>query len=525
MKASIFRTHPLAAAILFFLVRAILPLSSAACFQLEPGASPLARAQSTLVGSRPHDQSPGPPADLLALDVPVQDESWRKQPPPPRSSLPLHLPPVHQTTLPNGLTLLLIEDHRTPVVTFEIAVPVGEVNDPPHQTGLAEATADLLTEGAGALSSQDLAREVEAMGGRIASSSNPDYSEVSASVLAGNASRMIEILGDVLLRPTFPEQEVALYKSTRLDRLTVERQDPAFVVAEQFDKVIYGPHPYSASAPTPESVSAMTRSRVREFYDAGFGPDGSYIVAVGDFDQSEMESKLRSVFSGWRARPRPAATVPAPAPRTEKTIYLVDRPGSDQADIRIGNLAIKRSAPDLIPLMVANAILGGGTSSRLFLDLREQKGYTYDVSSSLAALKQYGTFFGATETRNEVCSQAIQGMLAQFDRIRREKVSAEELQNAKNYINGNYSLLLSTQTGLANQIVHTRLLGLDQDFLQNMRAKVEAVTIDQVMQAARNYILIDHPAIVVVGDAAKLKKSLDPIAPVVISHPEEPSQK
>ena len=524
MKSSIFRTHPLAAAILFFLVRTILPLSSAAGFQLEPGASPLARAQSTSVDSRPHDRSPGP-ADFLALAVPLQDESWRKQPPAPRSSLPLHLPRVHQTTLPNGLTLLLIEDHRTPVVTFEIAVPVGEVNDPPHQTGLAEATADLLTEGAGALSSQDLARDVEAMGGRIASSSNPDYSEISASVLAGNASKMIEILGDVLLHPTFPEQEVALYKSTRLEKLTVERQDPAFVVAEEFNRVIYGAHPYSASAPTPESVSGMTRSRILDFYNTGFGPDGSYIVAVGDFDQSGMESSLRAIFAGWTRRPSPAGIFPAPPTRSERTIYLVDRPGSDQADVRIGNLAIKRAAPELIPLMLANVILGGGTSSRLFLNLREQKGYTYDISSSLAALKQYGTFFGATETRNEVCGQAIQGMLAEFDRIRKEKVSAEELQNAKNYINGNYSLLLSTQAGLASQILHTRLLGLDQDFLENMRSRVEAVTVDQVMQAAHKYILVDQPAIVVVGDAAKLKKSLEPIAPVVTSHPGLASQK
>jgi zinc protease len=427
--------------------------------------------------------------------------------------------------LPNGLTLLLIEDHRTPVVTIEIAVPVGDVNDPPRQTGLTEATADLLTEGAGNLSSQDLAREVEAMGGRISSSSTPDYSEISASVLAGNTRRMIEILGDVVLHPTFAEQEVALYKSTRLERLTVERQDPAFVVAEEFNKVIYGAHPYSASAPTPESVSGMTRSRIRDFYDASFGPGGSYIVAVGDFDQSGMESGLRSIFERWKGRPRPAGTFPAPPARTEKTIYLVDRPGSDQADIRIGNLAIKRSAPDLVQLLIVNAILGGGTSSRLFLNLREQKGYTYDVSSSLAALKQYGTFFGATETRNEVCAQAIREILAEFDRIRKEKVSAEELQNAKNYINGNYSLLLSTQAGLANQALHTRLLGLDQDFLQSMRSKVEAVTAEQVMQAARDYVQIDHPAIVVVGDAAKLKKDLEPIGPLIISRPDSASQK
>src|SRR5262249_24960124 len=149
-------------------------------------------------------------------------------------------------TLPNGLTLVVVEDHRAPIVTFEMAVPVGEVNVPPRQTGLAEATADLLTEGAGGLTSHQLATKVEKLGGRISSSSSPDYSQISATVLAENAGRMIEIAGDALLRPSFPEEEVALYKNTRLEKLTVERQDPAFIVTEEFNKIIYGSHPYSA---------------------------------------------------------------------------------------------------------------------------------------------------------------------------------------------------------------------------------------------------------------------------------------
>jgi zinc protease len=451
---------------------------------------------------------------------PAVDETWRRRPPAPKPSGILKLPPAREIKLPNGLTLILVDDHRAPIVTIDVAVPVGELNDPPRMTGLAEATADLLTEGAGRLTSKELTRDVERLGGRISSSSSPDYSEVSATVLAENVGQITEIVGDVLLRPTFPEEEVALFKDTRIEKLTVERQDPAFVVSEEFNKIIYGAHPYAPSAPTPESVSAMTRSSIHEFYDSNYGPDGSYLVSVGDFDPVTMESRLRSIFGGWRARPKAPAAFTSPPLRSEKTIYLIDRPGSDQADIRIGNLALKRSAPDFFPLMIANTILGGGTSSRLFLNLREQKGYTYDVSSSLVALQHYGTFFGATEARNEVCAQAITEILAEFDRIRKEKVPAEELQNAKNYIYGNYSLLLSTQAGLADQIMRSRLLGLDPDFLQTMRSRVESVTADQVMDAARRYILADRPAIVVVGDAARLKKPLESLAPIVVSRGE-----
>jgi zinc protease len=498
------------------LFRPGIPLSCSASCQLAPDSAPRTGAQESDHGANPQ-LAPGP-ASLSGIPQSASDETWRSHPPPPKPSGPLRLPPARETRLPNGLTLVLVADHRAPIVTVDVAVPVGEVNDPPGQTGLAEATADLLTEGAGHLSSHDLAREVERLGGRVSSSSSPDYSEVSASVLAENAGPMIEIVADILLRPLFPQQEVALYKNTRIEKLALERQDPAFVVSEEFNRIIYGAHPYSASAPTPESISAMSRSSIQDFYQANYGPEGSYLVAVGDFDPILIEARLRSILGAWRQPPpRSPGAFPPPPARTEKTIYLVDRPGSEQADIRIGNLAIKRSAPDFIPLMIANTILGGGTSSRLFLNIREQKGYTYDVSSSLAGLKQYGTFFGATETRNEAVALAIKEILVEFDRIRSDNLSVQELQSAKNFINGEYSLLLSTQEGLANQVLRTRLLGLEQGSLEAMPSRVEAVTADQVRQAARSYILADRPAIVVVGDAATLKKALESLAPVVVS--------
>src|SRR6516225_4113501 len=158
---------------------------------------------------------------MCCVMPPTQQETWRSHPPAPRPSAPLKLPPARQIRLPNGLTLVLVEDHRAPIVTIDIGVPVGDVDDPARQTGLAEATADLLTEGAAGLSSHQLAAEVEKLGGRISSSSSPDYSEISATVLADSVGRIIEILGDVLLRPAFPDEEVALYKSTRIEKLTL----------------------------------------------------------------------------------------------------------------------------------------------------------------------------------------------------------------------------------------------------------------------------------------------------------------
>ncbi|MGA9770769.1 MAG: pitrilysin family protein, partial [Blastocatellia bacterium] len=215
-----------------------------------------------------------------------------------------------------------------------------------------------------------------------------------------------------------------------------------------------------------------------------------------------------------RATKQPASVPPRPPARH---VYLIDRPGSEQADFRVGNLAVARSDADYFPLLVANAVLGGErTGSRLFMNLREQKGYTYDVYSAVSAQKRGGTFFGGSATRTEVTLLAIQEMIVEFSRLRDEEVSAQELQNAKNYLTGSFSISLSTEGGIADEILQIRLLGLSADYLKTYRARIEAVTAIDVQRVARKYILIDRPTIVVVGDAAKLKEALPVLGPITV---------
>ncbi|HYV07721.1 MAG TPA: insulinase family protein, partial [Blastocatellia bacterium] len=228
-----------------------------------------------------------------------------KQAPSPAPARPFKLPATSQITLDNGLTIVLVEDHRVPLVTIDAGVPLA----PPRAAGaaalanyvaLAESATELLTEGAGSLTGSELAREVESLGGRIASSVNEDYAELSAVVVSENAPRMIEIFADVMLRPAFAQSEVALYKSGRVERLKVQRQEPAFLVDEMFDKVVYGSHAYSLSAPTPQAVRAVTRPRIERFYKSNFTPAGSVIVVVGDFDSSSTGKALRKLFEVWK---------------------------------------------------------------------------------------------------------------------------------------------------------------------------------------------------------------------------------
>lgn len=448
-------------------------------------------------------------------------EAWRKQPPKPGATRPFKLPAVREITLDNGLTLVSIEDHSSPIVTILVGVSLdisqGNIDELTNQIALAEATAELITEGTGSRTSEQVAREVETLGGRLSSSANSDYAEVAISVVAENADRMMDLLGDVLLRPAYPDSEVALYKRNRIQNLVVQRQDPAFLVEEQFDRVIFGPHPYAISAPTPASIDRLDREKIVDYYKSNFGPRGSVAIIAGDFNAGRMEAKAREVFAEWRGSQRePAELRPSiePPRPTERRVYLIDRPGSEQADFRIGSVAVRRGDPDYIALQVVNAVLGSGTSSRLFLNIRERKGYAYDVFSSISALRQAGTFYGGAETRTAVTVLAIKDMLAEFDRLRTAQVPPQELQSAKNYLSGLFSLTLSTQGGVAERVLQTYMLGLGRGYLETYRARIEAVAAEQVQQAARKYLLTDRPAVVVVGDASKLAKDLKAIGPV-----------
>jgi zinc protease len=435
-------------------------------------------------------------------------EAWRRHPPVPAPASPFKLPALREVKLDNGLALVLIENHRVPMVSMSLGISAGGVNDPENQAGLSEAVASLLNDGAGNRSSLQLARAIETLGGQLSVSANDDYTEVYGSVVAENLEPMLELFGDIILHPTFPEEEVALYKKNRIEGLKVQRQEPSFLVSERFNLAIYDKHPYGVTSPTPEAIEVMDRSKIENFYKTWYTPNGSTLVITGDFDAAKIETQLRSMFGGWKAATNTAQKLPPLIEPTRRRIYLIDRPGSEQADFRIGNLAVARSDNDYFALLVANAILGDGTGSRLFLNIREKKGYTYDVSSSAQAPRMRGTFFGSSETRTEVTLPAIREILLEFERMRNVKVSEKDLQNAKNYLNGGFSLSLSTQGGVTNAIVLARMLGLAPDYLEQYRERIAAVTATQVQAVARKYIRTDTPTIVVVGDATKLRRSL-----------------
>jgi zinc protease len=450
-----------------------------------------------------------------------QSESWRKHAPPPGPFRPLVLPGTREFRLSNGLTVVLVPSHRVPVVTVEAAMPFdlparSDIASLTSQVTLAEATGELLTDGTGKLTSAELANEVESLGGRMESYATSDFLNLNAEAISENAQRVIEIVGKVLSAPSFPVAEVRLYKSNRLDRLKADRQDPAYLAAERFDRVVYGVSPYAITSPTARSVNALTRRSVQQFYKTKCSPDRSVVVIAGDFDVDRMEQLARRAFGGWGgAGSRQGRDVGAGAPLpASRRVLLVDRPGSEQADIRVGGIAVSRSSPDYLPLLVADAVLGNGTNSRLFMNVREKLGYAYDVSSSLIAMKHAGAFFAAAQSRTPVAVATIKQMLAELARLRDEPVPSEELTAAKNYLTGKFSLAVATQEGICDRLMLAKVFGLGPRYLEEYRSRIESVTAEQVRDVARRYIQPDRAIVVVVGDARKLRRDLASIGSI-----------
>jgi zinc protease len=426
------------------------------------------------------------------------------------------MPPVHESKLPNGLSVFLVEDARFPLVSVRLSFQAGSKFDPKDMPGLAGMVASLLTQGTKTRSFRDLAEELTSIGASLDGHVSPDVLTLGGSVLAENTAKLLDLLADVALNANFPEDEVALRKQNRKQALLAQRSQPSFLASEKFDALVFGDHPYSYIAPTMESLDGMDQKSMVEFRDTYLVPNNAVLLLVGQLPPRAETLKLVSDrFGSWKEKPVPAA--PAKTfPESKRQLVLVDRPGSVQADIHIGRLAATRTDPDYYPLLVGNAILGGGANSRLFLDVREKKSFAYDAHSELDRRKDAGVVTAVTQVRNEVVEPAVEAVLGNLSQMAQAPVTAEELSDIKNYISGSFLISLETQASLTDQIDLVKTMGLPDDYLEMFTTRVRSVEPDQIQAAARKYLAPEIDSIVVVGDAAQIEKSLEKFGPVQV---------
>ncbi len=442
-------------------------------------------------------------------------DTFPATPPPDLPARPYNLPKTETQVLPNGLKVIVAESHRVPMVTLRMAVQAGAILEPPDQPGLAAAVAGQMTSGTDQYNSLQLREAAERLGGSVSVSAEDDFATVSATGLAENAASLINLMADVLRHPAFPENELTIYKSLRTQQLIVQRQNPAFLANERLARALFGAHPYGTVSTTVQAINALTRQKLLDFYTAHYTPQGAVLVVVGDVRPAAIFAAVGKALKDWSGTAAPPPTLPALPARDARQVYLVNRPGSVQSNILLGNLAIKRDDPDYFALTLANAILGGGGfNSRLFANVREKQGYAYDARSTLDARALAGDITASAQTRTAVTIPALQEILKEIARIRTEMVSGAELQAAKNYVNGTFVLSLDLQSGLADRLLSVETFHLPADYLATYRDKIDAVTLTDVQRVAQKYLEPDKVAVVVVGDAEKLRDGLKEIGPI-----------
>lgn len=450
------------------------------------------------------------PAPALYISNMTQQETFRSQAPAPLPPRPIAIPAPREIVLPNGLTLVVVEDSRLPLVSYRVAFRVGGAFDPPELPGLTDLLAGLLPEGTRSKTSKEIADEVARMGASLSAGATSDYTIVGASALSQFSRTILDLIAEVVLEPSFPEHEVQLAKQNTKESLRQQRAQPSFLASEMVSRVIFGDHPYSIVAPTPESIDRSSRDEFVRFHRAKLVPNNAVFIIVGDVRYEEIAKQVESLFSTWERGDELVANFPKQPLRTRRTAYVVDRRGSAQSNIIIANTGITRKDPDYFPMLLMHTVLGGTASSRLFMNLREDKGYTYGAYTNLDARRTAGSFRSTAEVRTQVTGDSLKEFFYELDRIRSVPVSEKEIADAKSYLTGVFPIRLETQEGLTDQLVQIKMLNLPDNYLHNYRDRVQAVTVDEILRVAQKYVKPDEAALVVVGDGASVVDQIKP---------------
>jgi zinc protease len=428
----------------------------------------------------------------------------RKSVPPPLAPVAFDIPQPHHETLANGLRVVVFEDERLPLVSLRLAFSSGDINDPRESVGAASAISAMLTEGTQEYTSFQLAEKIERLGASISSSASDDFTIVSASSLSLYSSEVLSLLAEVVLRPKFPEDELDLYRRNTIENLKFQRSQPAFLAGEQAARLIFGPHPYSRVSPSASDIEKLDRQTLIRRHAETFIPNNAVMVVVGDVKLDEFLSELIDHFGEWRSGGKEEIEFPKPPATISRTLTVVDRPGSAQSNIVLANLGIDRNDPDYFPMIVMNQVLGAGASSRVFMNLREEKGYTYGAYTRLDTKRLAGSFEATAEVRTAVTGDSLKEFFYELNRIRDASVGDEELTDAKNFLTGVFPLRAETQEGLTNLVLNQQLYGLPEDYLQTYRDKINEVAPEDVHRVANAHIHPVQMAIVIVGDAEEV---------------------
>jgi zinc protease len=403
-------------------------------------------------------------------------------------------------TLSNGLQVVVAESKFIPKLTAQLFMRSGNAVVAHRSPGLADMTAAVVRTGTASRSSRRIEEDLRRMGGDMSTTAGADSSAMGISGLAEFSQGLLDLMADLARHATLPVAEFEREQSQRLEDLRIDRATPGFLGSERLRRVLFGAHPYGTIAPTEEQVKSYTRDALAEFYRTYYVPAESLLLVVGDLDSNKTLDEVEKAFGSWKAPMPPVTARPELPEISGRRVHLVHLPGAVQTDVTVGNRAITRTDPNWLRLVLTNSIYGGAFHSRLVMNIREQKGYTYSPRSSAVPLRQHGYFTVHAAVRNDVVAASLSEMFYELDRMRALPVGAGELDDARNYLTGVFSLSAATQDGLLGQLSTVYLERLADDYLETYRQRVRALTAEDVLATARRYLDSKNAQIVVVGD-------------------------
>ena len=427
----------------------------------------------------------------------------RSKPPALGPAPSLKLPTIQKRQLSNGLPVWIVEMHEVPVVQVNLLILSGSADDPAGRYGVGNLAVAALEEGAGSRTALEIADAIDFLGADLSATAAIDSSAVRLHAPIARLADALAIMGDVVMRPTFPQAELDRVREQRLTNLVQVRDNPDAIASLALPRVVFGSaHRFgTATTGTAETLRAFTTGDLRAFYSTTFRPDNGALLVVGDVVPDKVLPLLESTFGGWKPQGAAAArvTLPPVAPRTGRAVYLIDKPGAAQSQVRIGAVGVSRSTPDFFPIQVMNTILGGAFSSRLNLNLREKHGYTYGAGSAFDMRVSEGPFVATAGVQTDKTSESLTEFFNELNGIL-QPVPTAELERSKSYVALRFPGTFETTGDIAARLENLLVYRLPEDYYANYVRNIQAVTAADVQRVARKYIQPDRFAVVVVGD-------------------------
>jgi zinc protease len=417
-------------------------------------------------------------------------------------------------TLANGLQVVLAESHTFPKMSAQLFIRSGNASVAHRAPGLAEITAKVIRTGTRTRSSREIEEDLRRMGADLSASAGADTSAISVGGLAEFSEGILELMADLARNASFPEDQFERERRQKIEELRVERTTPAFLANERMRHVLFGEHRYAIIVPTENQVAAYQRVELEHFYKHHYAPANALLILVGDFASEQILAQVEKAFGSWEAEKPEILISAVPPEAVGRHVHVVHLPGTVQTQVLVGNLSITRRDPDWYRAVLANSIYGGAFHSRLVMNIREQKGYTYSPRSGITALRQHGFFTVHAAVRNDVVAATLTEIFYEMDRMRALPVAPAELESAQSYLTGVFSLGVATLDGVLGQLSTVYLDQLPEDYLETYREKIRGLTSGDVLAAARRHFDSANAQIVIVGDREQIAEQAALFGPV-----------